>query len=74
MAINKVREKRRKNNMDDKKTNMTFDDAEKDFKKKVFDIFSEKHSGIYRDKDGLIVVPVAKQKVVGNSDSDKNQG
>ena len=27
--------------MDDKKTNMTFDDAEKDFKKKVFDIFSE---------------------------------
>ena len=28
--------------MDDKKTNMTFDDAEKDFKKKVFDIFSEK--------------------------------
>ena len=56
--------------MDDKKTNMTFDDAEKDFKKKVFDIFSEKHSGIYRDKDGLIVVPVAKQKDVGNSDSD----
>ena len=48
--------------MDDKKTNMTFDDAEKDFKKKVFDIFSEKHSGIYRDKDGLIVVPVAKKK------------
>ena len=42
--------------MDDKKTNMTFDDAEKDFKKKVFDIISEKYSGIYRDKDGLIVV------------------
>ena len=59
--------------MDDKKTNMTFEDAEKDFKKKVFDIFSEKRSGIYRDKDGLIVVPVAKQKVIGNSDSDKNQ-
>ena len=42
MAFNIVREKRRINKMDDKKTNMTFDDAEKDFKKKVFDIISEK--------------------------------
>lgn len=56
--------------MDDKKTNMAFDDAEKDFKKKVFGIFSEKHSGIYRDKDGLIVVPLSKQNIVGNSGSD----
>ena len=28
--------------MDDKKTNMTFENAEKVFKRKAFDIFSEK--------------------------------
>lgn len=60
-------------NMDDKKTNTTFEDAEKDFKSKAFDVFSKKLRGVYRDKDGLIVVPVAKQNAVGNSDSDKNK-
>ena len=54
--------------MDDKKTNMTFEDAEKVFKRKAFDIFSEKIPGVYRDENGVIIVPtMIRKKTSGNT-------
>lgn len=48
--------------MDDNKTNVYLEDTEKNFKRKVFDIFSKKSPTAYSDKDGLIVIPLAKHK------------
>ena len=57
--------------MDDKKTNMTFENAEKVFKRKAFDIFSEKIPGVYRDENGYIIVPtMIRKKTSGNTPND----
>ena len=43
--------------MNDEQKEMTQEEAEQDFKDKMFDIFSEKLEGVHRDKDGFIVIP-----------------
>ncbi len=51
---------------------MTQEEAEQDFKDKMFDIFSEKLEGVHRDKDGFIVIPrtsIKKKNGYPNGDS-----
>ena len=59
--------------MNDDKKEMTQEEAEKDFQNKVFDVFSEKLSGVHRDKDGFIVIPMASRKrKSSNPNNDSN--
>lgn len=48
--------------MNDEKTEMTTEEAEQDFKDRVEEIFAEKIPGVYRDKDGFIVVPMRRKR------------
>ena len=53
--------------MDETKKEMTQEEAEQDFKDKMFDIFSEKLEGVHRDKDGFIVIPRPPRKKKDNN-------
>ncbi len=56
--------------MNDDKKKMTQEEAEEDFKKKMFDIFSEKiPGGVYRDEDGFIVIQRRQKRENKDNDS-----
>ncbi len=48
--------------MNDKSKEMTPEEAEQNFKDAVEKIFAEKVPGVYRDKDGFIVIPMKRKK------------
>ena len=48
--------------MDDKKKEMTQEEAEEDFKNAVADIFSKQIPGTHKDSDGYLVVPLLRRK------------
>ena len=48
--------------MNNNEKDMTPEEIEQDFKDMVFDVFSQKVSGVYRDENGFIVVPTMVRK------------
>ena len=59
--------------MDDNKKEMSREEAEKDFKENVFNIFSEKYPDVTRDENGFIVIPRVSRKKKDDNQSDDSK-